>query len=35
MKSSISGPIVLGLLGLWVILQTTRGPLAQKLGFHS
>ena len=30
------GPaIVLALAGLWVILQTTKGPLAQKLGLKS
>ncbi len=23
------------IIGLWVVLQTTKGPLAQKLGFSS
>lgn len=32
MSSSVAGVIVLALAGLWVILQTTRGPLASKLG---
>jgi hypothetical protein len=27
--------IVLVGIGLWVVLQTTKGPLAQKLGFTS
>jgi hypothetical protein len=27
--------LALGLIGLWVILQTTKGPLASKLGFSS
>ena len=27
--------IVLVMAGLWVILQTTKGPLAEKLGFKS
>jgi hypothetical protein len=31
----MSGTIVLVLAGLWIILQTTKGPLAQKLGFTS
>lgn len=31
----MSAGIVLILGGLWVILQTTKGPLAAKLGFDS
>ena len=27
--------IVLVMVGLWVVLQTTKGPLAEKLGFSS
>ncbi len=31
----MEGAIVLVALGIWVIFQTTRGPLAQKLGLSS
>lgn len=28
----MAGYLVLGLFGLWVVLQTTKGPLATRLG---
>jgi hypothetical protein len=31
----VSGAIVLVGIGLWIILQTTKGPLASKLGFST
>jgi hypothetical protein len=32
---NFSGALVLGLAGLWIILQTTKGPLAKVLGLTS
>ncbi len=31
----MEGYLVLAIIGLWVILQTTKGPLAKELGLTS